>query len=381
MRNARSRANIDGPDAFRGSTAPRLRSVARLGDRSGANVLARVSICVVLMAALHAFEMKAMSVRCRDVAAGTTPATCVERTYSFQGYANGLGFVCDLESHVGVRPSMHLGSKILSLADGRVSNVRQVLHDYSSCPNLNRVPDQCLGSDMQYMPRYGSLISGHPAEQAPGGLGANGLDGRAGAANAAATVIQFTTVEEEWFGIFRVGGDEHALDAHVDTNYAASCSRLWNVDLVREQQVPPISNALNLGVLPETIRNRPRIVNRDQLPPERYASLCSVEVALPNYRHNRTRELGKITPPVGHYGPVGSADRFADRTRELRCEPHFSESWIVRPCEPVGVGLPRGKGYSGKPVCRFDPNGKQRINLGASGKPQGNRSDCFHYLQ
>lgn len=133
---------------FTGFNAPRLHSVARYGDRPCPNVLRGLSVCIVLVAALLAAEVQALPVRCRDMAAGTTPTACVARTDRLQFDSDSSSFVCDLESHIGIRPTVNFGTEVFPLAQRTVSKVREFLHDDASCANFNRVADQCLGGDM-----------------------------------------------------------------------------------------------------------------------------------------------------------------------------------------------------------------------------------------
>ena len=216
--------------AFGGFKAPRLRCVARYGDRPRPNVLRGLMVCIVLVAALLTAEAQAFSVRCRDMAAGTAPTACVARTDCFQFDSDSSGLVSDLESHISIRPAVNFGTEVFPLAQRTVSDVLQVLNHDAPHSGLNRVADQCLGCGMQEMSRYSSLMPGHPSQESPGTSGANGLNSSACAPDARTTVIQHPAVEEKCFGIRRVAGNQHSLDAHIDTDDTAFGLGFWNLD-------------------------------------------------------------------------------------------------------------------------------------------------------
>lgn len=129
---------------FTGFKTPRPRSVTRYGDRPRANILRRFLVCIALVAALLTTEVQPSPVGCRDITAGVTPPACVAGTDLLHGDSDSCGLVFDLESHIGVGPSVNFGSEVFPLLERTVSNIRQVLYYDLPCPDFNRVADQCL---------------------------------------------------------------------------------------------------------------------------------------------------------------------------------------------------------------------------------------------
>ena len=380
MRNARSRVNIDRPDAFRGFKAPRLRSVARNGDRPRPNVFRGLTVCIVLVAALLTAELQAFPVRCRDMAAGTTPTACIARADRFQFDTDSSSLVCDFESHIGIRPAVDFGTQVFPLAQRTVSNVLQVFNHDAPCSDINRVADQCLRGDMQEMSRYSSLMPGHPSQESPGTSGANGLNSGAGAPDTRTTVIQHPAVEEKGFRISRVGGNQHPLDAHINANNTAFCLGVWNLNLIREAQIPHFPDALDLGILPISFRQLPGIGDGKKFSPKRDALLGSIEVPLPNDREHGTGEFCQPPPLVRLGGFVGGTDGFAERTCQLRRQPLLTQIGVVSFCQPIRVQFLRFESNGRKPIGGFQPSRKEPVSLFAAGNFNLDCADCFHYI-
>jgi hypothetical protein len=217
------------------------------------------------MPALAALEPQAFAVGCRDVTTpGATPAG-VARVDQFKPNPRRGSLVGNKELTLGVGPAVDFGSEVFPFFERGVSHVAQIFADDSLRPNFNRVADQCLGGDMQEVPRYGCLISGHPAEQASGGLGANGLDRGAGEPDARTTMIQLAAFEEKCLLIVRIGSGQEAFYAKVHA-YNATCNLwFWDLDLVRENQIPLVAHTFDLGILPTGVRN-PRANQFNWLP-------------------------------------------------------------------------------------------------------------------
>lgn len=381
MRNAQFRVNIDRPDAFRGFKAPRLRSVARYGDRPCANVFRRLKVAIVLVAALLAAEVQALPVRCRDVAAGTAPTACVTRADRLQLNPDCRRLVFNFESHIGVRPSVDFGTEVFPLTQRTVSKVLQVLHHDFSCSDFNRVADQCLGAHMREMGGYGSLVSRHSAKQASGRLGANRLDSRTGAADTRTTVIQFTTVEEKWFGVCGVGGDKHSLHAHVHTDNTTFGFGFWNLHLMRKDQIPLLTDTFEFGIFPPTVRERPRIFNNQKLSPKCDAFFGAVEIPLPNNRQHGASKLCQPPTVVGLCRFVGGTDGLTEGTGQLRGQTHLPEVGVVGFCQPIRVQLLGLENKAGKPVRRLEPSSEQSVSLRAAGNLELDYANCFHYIK
>lgn len=365
---------------FRGFKAPRLHGVARDGDGPCPNVLRGLTVSVVLVAAFLATELQAFPVRGRDMAAGTTPTAGVAGTDRLQFDSDRSSLVGDLESHIGIRPAVDFGTQVFPLAQRTVSQVLQVFDHDAPCSDLNRVADQCLGGDMQQMSRYSSLMPGHPAKESPGTSGANGLNNSAGAPDARTAVIQHPTVEEKCFGIGRVRGDEHALDAHVNTNDAAFRLWLWNLNFVNQAKEPLLADALDLGIFPSPLWKGSGIGHGEEFTPKRDTFLGAVEVPFPDERDHRMGELGQPPTLVRLGGFVGGANCFADGTGQLRRQPHVAEMGVMSFCHSVRVQFLGFEGNARKPAGRFQPDSQQSVSFCAAGKLELDRANCFHYI-
>lgn len=381
MQDARLRVNIDRPVAFRDFKIPRPRSVARYGDRTRSDVFRGVQICIVFVTALLTAETQAPPVRCRDVAASTTPTTCVAGTDCLHFDANRRSFVGDFKSHIGIRPAVDFGTEFFPLTQRSVSDIAEFFdHDFS-CSDLNRVADQCLRGDMQEMPRYSSLAPGHPSQESSGASGANRLDSGAGAPDTRTTVIQPPAVEEKCLCIRRIAGNQHSIDAKITANDTTFGLGFWNLYLVNQAEKPLIADAFNLGVFPRAFRQWAGIGNGQKLTPKRDASLGTIKVPLPHHRNHGAGELSKPPTFVCLGGLVGSADGFAKGTSKLRGQPHFPEIGVVSFSQPVRVQLLGLEGNARKPICSFQPNSKQSVSFCAAGNPNLDCANCFHYTR
>lgn len=318
MRNARLRVDINRPDALRRFKATRLQGVARYGDRPCPNILRSLTVGIILVAALLATEVQTFPVGCRDISAGAAPTTCVTGADLFQSNSYSSSFVCDFVSHVSIRPSVNLRTKVLPLTQRTVSNILQVFYHDSPSSNFNRVSDQILTCHMKQVIRYGSLAPGHPFQESSGTSGSNRLDSGTGAPDTRATVIQCATVEEKRFSVSRVGGDKHPLNSHVNTNNAPNRFRLLNLNLVSQVQIPIISDALNLGVFPRTLWERARIIDCQNIPPKRNSLPCAIKVSAPHHGNCLAREFSQPPSLICLRRFVCCADIFTDRARQLR---------------------------------------------------------------
>jgi REP element-mobilizing transposase RayT len=314
------------------------------------------------------------------MAAGTTPTACVTGANRFQFNSNGGCLVSDLKSHISIRPAMDFGSEVFPLAQRSVSDILQVFNHDLSCSDLNRVADQCLGAHMREMGGYGSLVPRQPAKQASGGLGANRLDNAAGAPDTRTTVIQHPAVEEKWFGIGRVGGDQHPLNAHIDANDTAFGLRFGNLDFVSQAEKPLVAYTLDLGVFPRTFRQWAGISNGQKLTPKCDAFIGAIEVPLPHRRDNGAGELSQSPTLVRLGGLVGGADGFAEGAGQLRRQPHLSKVGIVSFCQSIRVQFLGLEDNVRKPVRRLQPNSKQSVSFCAARNFEFDCADCFHYI-
>lgn len=365
---------------FRGFKAPRPSSVARYGDRTHSNVFRGVQICVVLVTALLTTEVQAFPVRCRDMAAGTTPTTCVAWTDHLQFDTSSRSFVSDLESQIGIRPAVDFGTQVFPLTQRTVSDIAEFFDHDAPCSNLNRVADQCLTCRVEQVRGYGCLMPGHPSQEPPGTSGANRLDSGAGAPNARTTVIQHPAVEEKWFGVRRVRSDQHTLDAEIATNDTAFGLWVWNLDFVSQAEEPLFPDAFDLGVFPSAFWQWTRISDSQEFAPKGDAFLGAIEVPLPHRRDGSTGKLRKPPTLVRLGGLVGGADGFAEGAGKLRRQPHFSEVGIVGFCQPIRVQFLSLEGNRRKPVRGFEPDGEQSVSFCAAGNFDLDRANCFHYI-
>ena len=144
--------------AFRGLTAPHPPRVMLDGDRPQPYILAGLAVCILLVAAFLATEMQAFPVGCRNKSTFRATSGCVMRADDLRGNASSRSLILDFEPGISIRPPVHLGPQVLPLAERRVSNVAQILHDDSPCADRYRVADQCFGCGMNKMPCYGSLM-------------------------------------------------------------------------------------------------------------------------------------------------------------------------------------------------------------------------------
>lgn len=365
--------------AFGGLNAPRLRRVMLDGDRPKAYVFARLSVCVLLVAAFSAMETQAFPVGRRDVTAGTTPTACVSGADNFRFNSNRCRLVLDFESSIGVRPTMDFRPEVFTLSQRTVSQIRQVFKDYFPCVICHSIFDQGFGSTVQKHVGYGSLIPGHPLQEPTGTSGANRLNRTAGTSDATATVVEPSALEEKRLGVGRVCCNQHPFDAHVNTYYAALLFEFGNLNLVAENQEPLLSCTLEFGILPATVRQWSSGFDGEKFTPKREALLCPVEVTFPNDREDSLLEHSKFPPFVGLCRFVGSTHGLTERTRQLRRKSHLSETDVIGLSQSVRVQLLGLERNLGKPVGGFQPTKKQVVSLLASNHFQLDCSYCFHY--
>lgn len=380
MRNARFRVNIDRPDAYNGFKPRRFQCVTRNGDRPCPNILRGLAVGIILVTALLTAEAQAFPVRCRDMATGATPTTCVSGADRFQLNADSSSLVCNLESHIGIWPAVDFGAQVFPLTQRTISYILQVLDHNTPCSDFNRVADQCLTCRVEQVRGYGSLVTGHPSQESPSTSGANRLNSGAGAPDTRTTVIQHPAVEEKCFGVCGVGGNKHPLDAKITTNNATFGFRFWNSDFVSQTQEPLLANALDLGVFPCAFRQCARICDGQEFPPKSDAFTGAVEIPLPDHRHDGAGKLCHAPPLVGLGRLVGSADGFAEGAGQLRRQPHLTQVGVVGFRQPIRVQLLGLKSNFREPVRSFQPNSKQSVSFRAAGNFELDCSDRFHYV-
>jgi putative transposase len=315
------------------------------------------------------------------MAAGATPTACVARANRLQFYADSRSLIGDLESHIGIWPAVDFGTEVFPLTQRTVSDIAEFFYNDAPCSNLNRVADQCLTCRVEQVRGYGSLMPGHPSQEPPGTSGANRLDSGAGAPDARTTVIQHPAVEEKWFGVHRVRGDQHPFDAEIAANDTTFGLRIGNLNFMREAQIPRLADTFDLGIFPCAFWQLTRIADSQEFTPKCDAFIGAVEVPLPHRRDDGTGKLRKPPTLVRLGGLVGSADGFAEGAGKLGRQSHFSEIGIVGFCQPIRVQFLSFEGNRRKPVCGFQPNSKQAVSFCAAGNLELDCADCFHYIE
>lgn len=367
MSYRRTRIDVERFRAFGELNVPRLRRVMLDGDRPEANVLARMSVCILLVAALSTMEVQAFSIRCRDITAGTTPTACIFWADNFRFDSNSRSLVLDFEPSISIGPAMDFRAEVFPFSQRTVSYVRQVLKDYFTCIIGDRILNQGFGSTVQEHVGYGSLVPGHPLQEPSGTSGANRLNRTAGTSDAATTVIEPSALEEERLRVGRVCCDHHPFDAHINANYAALLFEFRNLNLVTENQEPLFPCTLEFGILPATIRQWSGVFDGEKFTPKSEALLCPVEVPLPNYRKHSLLEHRQFPSLVGLGRFVGGTHSLAERAGQLRRKAHPSEPSVVGLSQSVRVQFFGLEGNSGKPVGGFEPTDKKGVSLFASG--------------
>ena len=313
--------------------------------------------------------------------AGTTPTACVAGADRFQFNADSSSLVCNLESHIGVWPSVNFGSEVFPFLEQTVSNIAQVFYHDLPRFDFNGVANQCLTCLVEQVRGYGSLVPGHPSQEPPGIFGANRLDSRTSASDARTTVIQFTPVVEKWFGGCRVGSDKHSLYSHINSDNTALGPRLWNLNLTGEDQIPLLAHTFELGILPTSIGHGTRVGNGKNLSPKCNSFIGAVEIPLPDNRHHGASELGQAPSLVSLGRLVGSTHSLAQRTSQLRRKAHLTEVGVVGFCESVRVQLLSFEGNFRQPVRGLQPNDEESISFCAAGNFELDCADCFHYIE
>ena len=379
MSYRRTRIDVERFRAFGELNVPRLRRVMLDGDRPETNVLARLPVCILLVAALSTIETQAFPVGCRDVATGTTPTACISWADNFRFDSNSRSLVLYFEPSISVGPAMDFRAEVFPFSQRTISYVRQVLKDYFTCIIGDRILNQGFGSTVQEHVGYGRLVPGHPLQEPSGTSGANRLNRTAGTSDAAATVIEPSSLEEERLRVGRVCCDQHPFDAHINANYAALLFEFRNLNLVAENQEPLFPCTFEFGILPATVRQRSGVFDGEKFTPKSDALLCSVEVSLPNNRQYSLLEHSPFPSLVGLGRFVGGTHGLAERAGQLRRKAHPSEPSVVGLSQSVRVQFFGLEGNSGKPVNGFEPTDKKGVSLFASGYFQLDCSYCFHY--
>ena len=352
----------------------------RSHNRPKTDVFRCISVGVILMAALTALEVQAFAVGCGDVATpGTSPAG-VSGIDQFESNPFSSSLILDKELPSGIRPAVDLGSEVFALLERRVSDVAQVFTDDSLCSDGHSVADQLLTRLVEESIRYGCLVPGHPSQEPPGGFGANGLDGGAGAPDARTTVVKPTAFEEKCLRVAGVGGGHQAFHAKVHTNNAPLCFGFRDFDLMGENQIPLVSDPTDFGILPPGLGNT-WTDQFDGFSEDGYALPVSGEVPAVGHGYGRFSVDCQFPTIVGLGSLVGGGNLAEQRTGKLRRELKlFTDGSVELIMQLPGVQLLGLEHDWGNPVQRVKiPEAQNGVMLHIPGKLDLDCTDCFQY--
>lgn len=266
--------------------APRSVNAVRGQNRPHTDVFGSYAVGVVLVVALLAAEVQAFPVRRRDITTPGTASAGVSGIDHLNPDARRSGLIRHKELSLCVRPAVDFGAEVLPLPERRVSYVAQVFQADRPCIVRNSIGHQFLACYMEQGYRYGSLVAAHASEKTPRAFGANGLDGRAFAANAGTAVIQHPSLEKECSVVRRVGSNHQALDTEVAANNATRGLGFRDLDFVSQAQIPNLPDAFQLGILPPGLRDV-GVVKRDGFAEDGYALPCAQEIPFKGKRNRR----------------------------------------------------------------------------------------------
>ena len=348
-------------------------------DRPCSNILRGVTVSIIFVAAFLATETQTFPIGCRDMAAGATTPACVFGINCLQFNSNSSSFIPDLKPGISVRPTVDFGSEVFPFAQRTVSDIRQVFNHDPSRADFNRVVDQCFRSDMQEMSRYGSLIPGEPLQESSGTSGANGLDSSASAPDASAAVIKHPAVEEKCFGVGRVGRDQHAFDAHVHPDNATLGFKCGNFNLMGKQQIPLVTNTLDLGIFPANFRYV-RMLQSDGLAKNGDAFSVAEQVASVSQRHGWPLIDAQIPFAQGLQSFITGSHLAKQGAGQLRRQSELlADGRVKSAVQTIRVQFFGLKHLLGNPAGRRQVADGNRIHVRRVGQLYLDCADCFQY--
>jgi hypothetical protein len=315
----------------------------------------------------------------------TTPRTStagVSGIDQFKANTFSSCFVLHKELPLGVGPSVNFGPEVLPFTQRTVSNIAEVFADDPLRSVVNRIPDQFLARLMEEMHRYGCLISRHPAEQAAGGFGANGLDGGAGAPDARTAVIELSAFEEKCFMIAGISSSHEAFDAKVHPHYTPCSFRFSDIHFVSKNQMPLPSDPFYPGVLPSGFRN-PGPKQLNGFAEDGHTLFIAGEVPPPSNRYSRLPINCQLPTFVGLGRLIGGSDLSEKGTGQLRRYLEFFPDDAVE----LLMELPRVQFFGpiddrGQPIQSSEVTGRQSIvMLYTALKPYLDCTNCLQYKQ
>jgi hypothetical protein len=222
-------------------------------------------------------------------------------------------------------------------------------------------------------------MPGHPSQESPGTSGAYRLDGGAGAPDASAVVIEFTPVVEKWFGVLRVGGNQHPLDAHIHPDDAHLSLRFRDLDLVGKEQIPLLPHALDLGIFPTPFGERAGVKHLDKLAENCQTLVGSGKVPSVREVHHWPSEYRQFPRPVGFGGFVGCTYPLKQTARKLGGKSHFSNARVMLLLQLLSVQLSGLKDDTGNPIQGVEPHGQEGIHIGTLSELQLNGANRLHF--
>ena len=365
---------------FRGLSAPRSVNALRRENRPVANIITRIQVCILLMAALSAVEVQALSVGCRDVTTPGTPPAGVSGIDQLESNTHSSRLILDKELPSGIRPSVDFGSEVFSFLERTVSDVAQVFADDSLCPGLNRVSYQLFTRYVKQVIRYGCLVPRHPAKQASGGLGANGLDSGAGAPDARTTVIKPTAFEEKCFTGIRVGCGHQPFDSEIHSDYPTGGTGFRYLNLVTEYEVPLFTDSTDLGILPPGVRDSG--ANQfDRLTEDSHTLFVPQEIPAVCHGYGRFSVDSQFPSFVGLGGLIGSGYLTEERAGQLRRKLKlFTDNPVELVMQLSGVQLLGLEHDWRDPVqCGKIPEAQGVVMPRIPGEFDLDCTDCFQY--
>ena len=372
-------SEIRSSNVFGGFKTPRAGSAVRTHHRPQTDILRSYAVGIVLVAALLTAEAQALPVRCRDESTLRASPRCVLWVDNLRFDTDRSGLVRNKELSLRVGPAVNLGTEFLPFTQRTVSCVRQVFQADRPCIVLDSVGHQLLGCSMEHRYRYGCLMPAHAPQETPRAFGTNGLDGRAFAADTGTAVVFHTSLEKECSAVRRVGSDHESLDSEVATDNGAFGFEIRNFDLVRETQIPHLTNAFNLGVLPPGFRDR-GMLQRDGLSQNGYAFLVLQEIAPVGQGNRRTFVNTQRPAPQRLLCFVAGRHLSEQGARKLGREPELlTDNGVEGAGKAIGVQLLRREHLLGDPAGRSKVVGRDSVYVVGPSNLNLDCADCFQY--
>jgi hypothetical protein len=381
MRNARSRVNIDRPDAFGGFKTPRRRNALRSHNRPQPDILRAYAVGIILMAAFLTAEVQAFPVRCRDFTTSRTAPAGVFGIDLLKADPSSRALVGNKELPLCIWPAVNLASQVFPLAQRTVSDVAEVFNGNRSCAIGDRVSNQLFRRPVEHRHCYSSLVTAHASEKTTRGTSANRLNGRTFASDAGAAMVFHPAFEKECPVVSRVGGDQKPLDSEIHADNAAFGLGFWNLDFVSQAEEPLLPDTFDLGVFPSSFGNGG--VPQNNRTTENSDSLLVLEnVAAVGQWHSRTAVNSQVPFARRLHGLVAGRHLAEQRTGELGGNLKFLSDYGVEGTgQSIGVQLLGLKDLSGYPAGSGKVLDADSIQMRSVFNFNLDRAGCFQYKQ